>query len=71
MTERKKNAKYWKEMNGRSSRNRARAYAKKYGVSMKDAEFQIQYFDMLAQEEHDAIADAMTVYLPSKSLEEE
>lgn len=71
MTERKKNAKYWKEIEGRSGRNRARAYARKYGVSMKDAEFQIQYFDMLAQEEAAALADAMTVYLPSKSHEEE
>ena len=70
MTERKKNAAYWKQMKA-SSGSRARRYANKYGVSLKDAEWQIQYFDMLEKEEAQAIAEQMREYLPRKSHEEE
>ena len=70
MTERKKNAAYWRQMKAGSG-SRARRYAKKYGVSLKDAEWQIQYFDMLEKEEADAIAEQMREYLPRKFHEEE
>lgn len=70
MTERKKNAAYWRQMKA-SSGSRARRYAKKYGVSLEDAKWQIQYFDMLEKDEADAIAEEMRVYLPGRSYEEE
>ena len=70
MTERKKNAAYWKQMKTAAG-SRVRRYANKYGVSIEDAEIQLQYYDMLAAEESAVVADAMTRYLPRKSHEEE
>lgn len=70
MTERKKNAAYWKQMKTAAG-SRVRRYANKYGVSIEDAEIQLQYYDMLAAEEQAVVADAMTRYLPRKSHEEE
>ena len=70
MTERKKNAAYWKQMKTGAG-SRVRRYANKYGVSMEEAEIQIQYYDMLRAEESAVVTDAMTKYLPRKPREEE
>lgn len=70
MTERKKNAAYWKQMKAAAT-SRVRRYANKYGVSMEEAEIQLQYYDMLLAEESAVVSDAMTRYLPRKPHEEE
>lgn len=70
MTERKKNAAYWKQMKAAAG-SRVRRYANKYGVDIEQAEIELQYYDMLQAEEKAVVADAMTRYLPRKSHEEE
>ena len=56
MTERKKNAAYWKQMRNASD-TRTKEFADKYGVTLKQARLELQLIDVLAQEDQQFLID--------------
>jgi hypothetical protein len=70
MKNRKANISFWENL-GAKKRSRAKTYSWKYGVSYKQALFEIDVWDAIAKEEADAIWREAELFVPTKVSEEE
>lgn len=70
MTERKKNATYWKQMRARADK-KYRKYAKDNRVDIETARFEMSVLRELDKAERDAIWEEAALYIPSFLSEEE
>ncbi len=69
MKERKKNVKLWQRLKA-ARQKKVSDYAKKHGISHMKATWELEWFDMLDQEEYDAMRIESEPYIPV-SVEEE
>jgi hypothetical protein len=70
MTERKKNAAYWKQMKAKENKE-IYAWSRDKLQNFKDAKVEVQMRQFLDREEANAIWEEAALYLPRKSHEEE
>jgi hypothetical protein len=68
MTERKKNANYWRMMM-KTKDTRVSLYAKKHGIALDKAKFEVELLDAVEKAEADAIWEDAAFYIPKTEEE--